>query len=278
MLRRPAGLPDPLVGVAPDARRALGLRLHDRPEAPREPPAPPGVEQDRVEHGAVDVVLPLVVGAVADAHRAGAVVAGQVVERALRQVAAPVDAVHDLQPAVIDGLEVGDELQELVGLPVEVQPVERLEREGRVAHPRVAVVPVPLAARRLRQRRREGGHRRAGRHVGQALDREGRALDRRLAAGGRGCARPPASGASTARSRRSAARPRPRPPGRPRPRPTTARRTPAPPPRGCGGRAPCRPRSRSRGPSGAGSSRPAAVASAACRPPSTSVHAAVSRP
>ena len=80
--------------------------------------------------------------------------------------------------AVLVRLEVGDELHELVGLPVEVEPVQRLQRERRVAHPGVAVVPVALAARRLRQRGRERGDRRAGRHVGEALDRERRALDR----------------------------------------------------------------------------------------------------
>ena len=56
--------------------------------------------------------------------------------------------------------------------------MERLEGEGRVADPGVAVVPVALAARRLRQRRRQRGNRRPGRHVGQALDRQGGALDR----------------------------------------------------------------------------------------------------
>ena len=56
--------------------------------------------------------------------------------------------------------------------------MQRLQGEGRVADPRVAVVPVALAARGLRQRRGERGDRRAGRHVGQALDRERRPLDR----------------------------------------------------------------------------------------------------
>ena len=56
--------------------------------------------------------------------------------------------------------------------------MQRLQRERRVAHPGVAVVPVALAARRLGQRGRQRRHRRAGRHVGQALDGEGRALER----------------------------------------------------------------------------------------------------
>ncbi len=57
--------------------------------------------------------------------------------------------------------------------------MQRLQRERRVAQPRVAVVPVALAAGRLGQRRRERRHRRAGRHVREALDRQRRALDRK---------------------------------------------------------------------------------------------------
>ena len=178
VLRLAARLPDPLVGLAPDLRRAFGLRLDDRPEAPRQPLAAPRVQQDRVEHGAEDVVLPLVEGAVADPHGPCACVAGQVVARGLGQVAAAVDSVHDLQRAVLGRLDVGDELHELVGLPVEVEAVQRLQREGRVAHPGVAVVPVPLAAWCLGERGRERGHRCAGRHVRQPLDRQRRALDR----------------------------------------------------------------------------------------------------
>ena len=100
--------------------------------------------------------------------------------------------------AVLVRLEVGDELHELVGLPVEVEPVERLQREGRVAHPRVAVVPVALPAGCLGQRRRQRRDGRAGRHVGQPLDRERRALDR-LAPAVVGDPRPPEPGAPEAR-------------------------------------------------------------------------------
>ena len=178
VLRRSARLPDPLVGLAPDLRRALGLGLDDRPQPLRQSLALVRVEQDRVEHRAEDVVLPLVVGAVPDPDGLGARVPGQVVEGRLGQVAATVDPVHDLQRAVLVGLEVRDELHELVGLPVEVEPVERLQREGRVPHPRVPVVPVPLAAGRLRERRRQRGDGRTGRHVGEALDRERGALHR----------------------------------------------------------------------------------------------------
>ena len=178
VLRRAPRLPDALVRLRPHLRRARGLGLHERPQPPGQSLAAPRVEQDGVEHGAEHVVLALVERAVADPHRAGAVVAAEVVERRLLQVAAPVDAVHDLHAAVIVGLEIGDELHELVGLPVQVQPVQRLQGERRVAHPAVAVVPVALTAGRLGQSGRQRRHGGARRHVRQTLDRQRRTLDR----------------------------------------------------------------------------------------------------
>jgi hypothetical protein len=136
------------------------------------------VEQDRVEHGAEHVVLALVESAVPDPDRPCAGVSREVVERRFGEVPPPVDPVHDLHRAVFGRIDVGDEFHELVGLPVEVEPVERLQREGRVAHPGVAVVPVALPARGLGQRRRQRGHGRSGRHIGQPLDRERRPLNR----------------------------------------------------------------------------------------------------
>ena len=72
--------------------------------------------------------------------------------------------------------DVGDEVEEVVGLPVEAERVEAPEHEGGVADPGVAVVPVALAARRLGQRGRGRGHHRAGGRVGQALQRQRAAL------------------------------------------------------------------------------------------------------
>ena len=76
MLRLAARLPDALVGLTPHRRGALGLLLHERPQAPRNALAAAAVEQDGVEGGTEDVVLPLVEGAVADADGVCAVVAG----------------------------------------------------------------------------------------------------------------------------------------------------------------------------------------------------------
>ncbi len=203
----------PWSGSRQTLRRAFGLRLYDRPQPPRQALAAAGVQQDRVKRGAVDVVLALVEGAVADPHGARAGVAGEVIAGGLGQVAPPVDPVHDLQRPVLVGLEVGDELHELLGLPVEVEVVQGLQREGRVAHPGVAVVPVALAARRLRQRGRQRRHGRAGGHVGQALDRQRRALDRVAPAVVGDAARGPASCARSGRSRPGARWPHRRRPG-----------------------------------------------------------------
>ena len=72
--------------------------------------------------------------------------------------------------------DVVHEAEEVVGLPVEAQRVQAPQREGGVAHPRVAVVPVTFAARGFRQRGGRGRHQGAGRRVGQALERERAAL------------------------------------------------------------------------------------------------------
>ena len=136
------------------------------------------VQQDRVESGAEDVVLALVEGAVTDPHGRCSRISGEVISSRLGQVPATVDPVHDLECAVLVRLELADELHELVGLPVQVQVMKGLEGEGRVPDPGEAVIPISLPSRRLRQRGRQGRHRRARGHVGEPLDRERRAVDR----------------------------------------------------------------------------------------------------
>jgi len=55
------------------------------------------VQEDRVQRGAVDVVLPLVKRAVADANGAGADIARELVAGGFGEVETTVDPVHDLQ-------------------------------------------------------------------------------------------------------------------------------------------------------------------------------------
>src|ERR1700746_4015802 len=104
------------------------------------------MDVDGVEERSPDVVLPLVVGAVADSHRLGAAVAGEMVQSLLRELALMVDPVHDLQVRAVPA-DVDDEAHEVARLVIEAERVQGPEGEGRVADPAEAVVPVAFAAR-----------------------------------------------------------------------------------------------------------------------------------
>jgi hypothetical protein len=123
-------------------------------------------------------VLLVLVGGVADAHGARVLIAGEVVDGLLLELAAPIDA-DDVRDAPLLLRELGKEVEEVVGLPVEAQAVRTPEGECRVAHERVAVVVVAIAAGDARQRRGGGGDDRAGGGVGEAAERQRAALELR---------------------------------------------------------------------------------------------------
>ena len=133
----------------------------------------------RIQHGSPDVMLALVIGAVADPDRAGAVVTGKMMKLVLHQFALPADGVHHLQWAlltVVGSGHVSDEREEVVGLAVQAQRVETPQGEGGVTYPRVAVIPVAHAARSFRQRGGARGQQRTGRGIGEPLQRQRAAL------------------------------------------------------------------------------------------------------
>jgi hypothetical protein len=129
------------------------------------------VEVDGIEDRAPHVVLALVVRTVADPDRSRPLVAGQVIERRLLELPAAIDPIHDLE-VVLLARDIRDEVHEVARLPVEAERVEAPQRERRVADPCVPVVPVPLAAGRLRERGRRRRDDRPRRRVGQALERQ----------------------------------------------------------------------------------------------------------
>ena len=96
-------------------------------------------------------MLLLVEGAVADAHRRGVVISGQVIQFRLVQVPLPADAVHDLQVVRVVAADIVDEEEEVVGLTVEAEGVQPPQGEGGVPDPRVSVIPVPFPPRGFRQ-------------------------------------------------------------------------------------------------------------------------------
>src|SRR5277367_4897446 len=90
----------------------------------------------------------------------------------LAEVVLAADPIHDLERAHVHppAGRAGHERNEVLGLVRTGTYVERLERQARVADPRVAIVPVALPADGLRER--AGGRRdnRPGRPVCQTLE------------------------------------------------------------------------------------------------------------
>ena len=91
------------------------------------------MEVDGIEDHAPDVMQRLLVRAVADADRTGALVAVQVVEHVLIELAAAVDAVDDLQVTAVAFDQVAEEREVVTGLPLEAEGVQAPQRERRVA-------------------------------------------------------------------------------------------------------------------------------------------------
>ena len=132
----------------------------------------------RVDDLAVDVELALVRRAVADADRLRALVAAEPGKLELREPALAGDAVHDLEvlgrarDRAEEPVTPGACLLDVSGAD------EREQRQGRVAKPAEAVVPVPHAADPLGQRRRRRRDDSAGRRIRERLQRQKRAMHR----------------------------------------------------------------------------------------------------
>ena len=109
MLRFATSLPDALVGVAPNTGGASCLRLDDRPQLARQALVAAGVKQYGVEDSAEDVILVLAKGGIADANRARTCVPRQIISCRFEQIASAINAVHDLQRAVLGRLDVRDD-------------------------------------------------------------------------------------------------------------------------------------------------------------------------
>ena len=175
--QRTADLPDPVVRLVPVRGQLVDERALQRPALRRllEPAVAGVLEGDH--HLAEHVGLALVHGAVADAHRAGAGVAGEVVELALGELAATVDAVHDLEVLGVSRDRPQQPVAPAPRLVGVAGPDERLEREGRVAQPAEAVVPVAFAAEVLRERGGRSRHDAPGLVVGHQAQGEQAATD-----------------------------------------------------------------------------------------------------
>ena len=150
VLRFAADLPDPAVRLPPVLEGRLDLPRQDRPDTLVEVVAGLRVQVNGVEHRAPHVMLTLVVRTVADAYWPRALVAVEMRHGPFLRHRSAIDCVHDLE-LLLALRGVGHEVEEVARLPVKAERVQAPQREGRVADPGVAVVPVPDAARRLGQ-------------------------------------------------------------------------------------------------------------------------------
>ncbi len=148
---------------------------------------------DREHHLAVDVVLDVLERLVADAHRPVAVEPGEVRELALLCFRVAVDPVRGLEHALVLLAEVAQVLEEVLHLLRVPEPLERVEREVRVAQPAEAVVPVAAGAGVLGEARRRRGEQRARVLVLVELQRERGADDLVLVVARHACALHPAA-------------------------------------------------------------------------------------
>ena len=172
-----ADLPHPLVRLLPVLGQPVEPLGQPHPQVVRDRHLAV-VEVDRVHQLAVDVDLPLVHGVVADPDGPGAPVALQMIEPGLRDLLAAVHRVHD-HDVVLRGGGLAARLHpfhERRRFLQETQGHQRVDGEGGVPQPAVAVVPVPAAAQFLRQRRGGRGDQRPRRVVDEQLEGQRRPL------------------------------------------------------------------------------------------------------
>jgi hypothetical protein len=174
---RPAHLPDALVRCLPVRFQEVQQHLLETPgRLVGIDPFPPGQVQ-RVHHLSVDVELELSRRGVADPDRRRALIARQPVELELGEAPFTGGPVHDLHLL----RRPGDGAQEPVAPGARLLGVaggqQRVQAEGRVTQPAVAVVPVPHSAKLLGQGRCRCRDDPTGRCVCERLQDEQRASD-----------------------------------------------------------------------------------------------------
>jgi hypothetical protein len=164
-------LPHPRVLVRPEERDAVDAVREHLPRLRVEHVALRDIQVRRLEQVAPRSELELRGGRVAVADGTGIAIAAKVVERlpAGGRTAAEVIERPEVGRGLPDSAE--EPCERLLYLLGQAEANEGVEREGGVAHPRVAVVVVLIAADRLRERRRRRGRDAAVRGVDEELER-----------------------------------------------------------------------------------------------------------
>jgi hypothetical protein len=168
---RGTALPNAVVRPLPALEHVLDHPADERAPVAAEASTQGFVQARPVEHLTVDVELVLGIRRVADPDGSAPFVAVEVAQGVLDQLPCVVDRVHDLQARGRAGarrLEKGAEAAALTAIP---ERRERVQHEGPVAKPAVAIVPVLIASRLLRQRGGWCGDERPRGRIGKRLER-----------------------------------------------------------------------------------------------------------
>ena len=187
---RTADLPDSFVGIVPVDGKVVEHGTLQLPGAFTRRQPRSACQVQRVHHLAIHVELELHRRGVAGAHRRCAAVAGKPAEFDLLQTALAGHAVQDLhvgRAARHRAQQPFPPLDRFIGVARQQQ---RIEREGGVAQPAVAVVPVAHAATCFGQRGRGRSDDAAGLCEGQRLERDQRTHDAGLASAHGRCSGP----------------------------------------------------------------------------------------
>ncbi len=169
MRRVAAHLPDAMVGLAPAPFQIVEQGQLQPPGIVADvQPVLVGDVQD-IHDLAAGVDLELRIGAIADAHGPRTAMPRQPRQFVLLQIVAAIDAVHDVHRPWFATDRAHEPVAPLARLLAIAIGEQRVQREGGVAQPAVAVVPVAHAAWHLRQRSRRRGDHPAGRVVDRSF-------------------------------------------------------------------------------------------------------------
>jgi len=99
-----------------------------------------------IEHLAVDIELPLASGGVADADGTRATIALEMRQDLLRQITAAVEPIQHLNRVLAGEADRLEPFEKVECLFVVADALKRVQNEGGIAQPRVAVIPIAHAA------------------------------------------------------------------------------------------------------------------------------------
>ncbi len=149
-------LPDAVIGLAPDCGDMMRHRSHHSPHLRVQRADQNVVLEGPFESLAEDVQLVLAIGAIPTADGTAVEIAAYSVQLSLFELCFGIEPVHDLQVVVRRPAGAYQELPETVRFAAVAEHRQRIEQEGAVANPAVAIVEVGLATRHLWKRRGHG--------------------------------------------------------------------------------------------------------------------------